>query len=268
MKTIYLSALCIISLLLNSFNLNAQDRFFGRTYTTSILPKGNFDIELWHTSRFGHLSEYFHAMDQRVEYEVGLGKNVQTAFYFNRFQKSISDSTNNINQSTEIGFSNEWKWRISGAQRKIGVALYAELGIKGDELELESKLILDRIIDKNLLAANLIYEIEGEAQWKDGKTHFNYNNKLEVNAGWMYQFSTSFGAGIELVNENDLSNHKWNNSIFYTGPTINYRDNRWFIIANYLPQLGNIHSSDSFSKGIELNAHERTEVKIIFGFSF
>jgi hypothetical protein len=267
MERICLNILFIGSLLLTSF-CNAQDRFFGRTYTSAILPKGNFDIELWHTSRFGHRSEYFHAMDQRVEYEVGLGKNVQTAFYFNHFQKSISDSANTINQSTEIGFSNEWKWRISGAERKTGVALYAEFGVKGDELELESKLILDRTIGKNLLAFNLVYEIEGEAEWKIGKTHFNYNNKLELDAGWMYQFSTSFGAGIELVNENDLSNHKWKNSIMYAGPTINYRGNRWFIVANYLPQLGNVHVSPNFLKGIELNDHERAEARIIFGFSF
>ena len=268
MKTFYITSLLLGVLILNTYCLKAQDRFFGRTYTSSILPKGNFDIELWHTSRFGHQSEYFHAMDQRVEYEVGLGKNVQTAFYFNHFQKSISDSTNNINQSTEIGFSNEWKWRISGAERKTGVALYAELGIKGDELELESKLILDRTLGKNLLALNLVYEAEGEAEWENSKTHFNYSNKLELDAGWMYQFSTSFGAGIEVVNENDLTDRKWNNSIIYVGPTINYRGNRWFVVANYLPQLGNVHSSSTFTKGMELNDHERASARIILGFSF
>src|SRR6476469_10522763 len=79
----------------------AQDRYFARAYTSNVLPKGSFDIELWHTSRFGHEGEYFHAMDQRVEYEVGLGGNLQTAFYFNHFQKSVSDSTGHINQSNE-----------------------------------------------------------------------------------------------------------------------------------------------------------------------
>ena len=268
MKTLHIAILFLNISLLNAFVLNAQDRFFGRTYTSSILPKGNFDIELWHTSRFGHQFEYFHAMDQRVEYEVGLGKNVQTAFYFNHYQKSINDSANNINQSTEIGFSNEWKWRISSAECKTEAALYAEFVVKGDELELESKLILDRTVDKNLLALNIVYEVEGEAQWNNGKTHFNYNNKLELDAGWMYQFSTSFGAGIELVNENDLSSHKWNNSILYGGPTINYRGNRWFVVANYLPQFGNIHASNKFAKGIELKDHERSQARIILGFSF
>src|SRR3954470_2097669 len=120
----------------------SQDRYFGRTYTTNILPKGNFDIELWHTSRFGHEGQYFHAMDQRVEYEVGLGSNVQTAFYFNRFQKSFSDSLNEMIETNEIGFSNEWKWKLTNPMNRVGLALYGEFGIKGDEIELESKLIL------------------------------------------------------------------------------------------------------------------------------
>src|SRR5205809_410996 len=97
----------IVLLIACAVTVNAQDRFFARTYNSNILPKGNFDIEVWHTSRFGHETNYFHAMDQRLEFEVGLGKNVQTAFYLNRFQTSIGDSAGNITQATEMGFSNE-----------------------------------------------------------------------------------------------------------------------------------------------------------------
>src|SRR5437763_9699465 len=117
----------------------AQDRYFARTYTSNVLPKGNFDIELWHTSRFGHEDQFYHAMDQRMEYEVGLGQNLQTAFYFNRYQESFSNSLDQIEHKNEIGFSNEWKWKFSDpSQNKIGAALYGEFGVKGDELEWES----------------------------------------------------------------------------------------------------------------------------------
>jgi hypothetical protein len=39
----------------------AQDRYFGYTYTTNILPKGAIDLELWHTSRIGHLNQFYQA---------------------------------------------------------------------------------------------------------------------------------------------------------------------------------------------------------------
>ena len=58
----------------------AQDRSFARTYTSNVLPKGAIDLEFWHTSRIGHKDQFFHAQDQRIELEFGLGKNVQTAF--------------------------------------------------------------------------------------------------------------------------------------------------------------------------------------------
>lgn len=248
---------------------NAQDRYFARTYTSNVLPKGSFDIELWHTSRFGHEGEYFHAMDQRMEYEVGLGKNVQTAFYFNRFQKSISDSASNINQTNEIGLSNEWKWKVSNPTSPLGVALYGELGVKGDELELETKLILDKYFGKNLLAFNAVYELEAEAERENGGNKFEFENTpLEFDLAYMRNFSTNFGAGVEVVDRNDLIKGRWDNSVLYAGPTVNYRGNRWFFIANYLPQLSNLHKTAAFPKNKVLNEHERAEARILIGFSF
>lgn len=248
---------------------NAQDRYFGRTYTSNVLPKGNFDIELWHTSRFGHEGEYFHAMDQRMEYEVGLGKNLQTAFYFNHFQKSISDNTGHINQSSEIGFSNEWKWKVSRPTSPLGVALYAELGVKGDELESEMKLILDRSFGKNLVAFNAVYEMEAEAERENAENEFKFEETpVEFDLAYMRNFSTSFGAGVEVVNHNDLRKGKWDNSVLYAGPTINYRGDKWFFIANYLPQLSNLHKTADFPKNKVLDEHERAEARILIGFSF
>jgi hypothetical protein len=248
---------------------NAQDRYFGRTYTSNVLPKGSFDIELWHTSRFGHEGEYFHAMDQRMEYEVGLGGNVQTAFYFNRFQKSVSDSTGHINQSSEIGFSNEWKWRVSKPTSPLGVALYGEVGVKGDELELETKVILDRSFGKNLIAFNAIYELEAEALRENNENEFELEETpLEFDLAYMRNVSPSLGVGVEVVNHNDLVNGNWNNSVLYAGPTINYRGNRWFFIANYLPQLSNLHKTPDSPKSKVLAEHERAEARILIGFSF
>lgn len=265
MLKISLSALFLILFT----TLMAQDRYFGRTYTTAILPKGNFDIELWHTSRFGHEDEYFHAMDQRFEYEVGLGGNVQTAFYFNRFQKSVSDSAGEIHQSSEIGFSNEWKWKVTRPTNKLGAAVYGELGVKGDELELETKIILDKSFGKNLAAFNIVYELEFEAEREGGKNKFDLaETPLEFDFAYMRNFSTAFGAGIELRDYNELESGSWENSVLYGGPTVNYRGSRWFAIVNYLPQIVNLHKSPESPKSKVLDEQERAEARIIVGFSF
>ena len=246
----------------------AQDRYFAQTYTTDILGKGAVDMELWHTSRIGHASGFYHGMDQRMELEVGLGKNWQTAFYFNRFQEMESDSAGNIQNESEIGFSNEWKYRISKPGAKFGVALYSELGVKGDEVELETKLILDRAFGKNLFAFNLVYEIEEEIEKEKDKFRLHTSETpVELDLGYLRYVNPNLGLGIELRNNNLITDGHWKNSVLFGGPTINYRGGKWFVIANFLPQWVNLRKT-SFSPGKRvLDTREKSEARIIFGIS-
>lgn len=261
--------LCVALTLFAFTSSFAQDRFFGRTYTSNVLPKGNVDLELWHTSRFGHTGQFFHAMDQRMELEVGLGSNVQTAFYFNRFQKSFSNAAEEIVHASEMGFSNEWKWRVTKPTSSIGTALYGEVGVKGDEVELETKLILDKSFGKNLLAFNLVYELEHEIERENGKTKLELaETPLELDLAYMRNVSPALGLGLEVVNHNDVVKGNWNNSVLYAGPTLNYRGNRWFAIVNYLPQLSNLRQTAASPHNKVLDEHERAEARVLIGFSF
>ena len=261
MKKILLFIFCGISL--SAFS---QDRSFGRTYTSNVLPKGAIDVEFWHTSRFGHESQFFHAQDQRMEVEFGLGKNLQTAFYFNRFQTRFSEANNGTITSNEIGFSNEWKLKLSDpVANKIGAALYAEATIKGgDEVELETKIILDKYFGKSLFAFNGVTSFEKEFAWQNNSVKSNgWNTPVEFDLAYMYNLKPSLGLGLEVVNVNDIAkNEGWKNSIFYAGPTLNYRGDRWFVILNYLPQIGNVHKT-IFSPGSKvLDTHERIDFHV------
>jgi hypothetical protein len=260
----------ILSMIFLVTTVLGQDRYFAQTYTSNVLGKGDIDLEIWHTSRFGHTDQFFHAMDQRMEFEVGLGSRWQTAIYLNRFQKNYSDAFDVMHSSNEIGFSNEWKWQaVRGTSSKPGVAFYEELGVKGDEIELESKLILDKSFGKNLVAFNLVYEIEKEFERENGETELETEETpLEFDLAYMRNISTAVGVGLEVVNRNDIVKGDWQNSVLYAGPTFNYRGNRWFIIANYLPQLGNLHKTTAFPKSQVLDVHERAEARILFGISF
>lgn len=250
----------------------AQDRNFVRTYQSTVLPRGAIDLEFWHTSRFGHTAQFFHAQDQRMELEFGLGKNWQTAFYFNRYQERYSTSANETTTSNEIGFSNEWKVKLSDpVANKLGVALYGEWGIKGgDEVELETKIILDKVIGKHVFAFNGVYEFEKEFEWKNGKVESDeYEMPVEFDLAYMYNASKNIGVGIELRNHNDITKEEgWEHSVLFGGPTVNFRSNRWFVIANYLPQWVNLHKTDIAPGNKVLDEHERAEVRILIGISF
>ena len=268
MRIIIAAALVTLSV----FSAAAQDRFFARTYNSTVLPKGVIDLEFWHTSRVGHKGQFFHAQDQRLELEFGLGRNWQTAFYFNSFQKRFSVGDEGTTTTHAIGFSNEWKVKLLDPSfNKIGLALYGEWGIKGgDELELESKIILDKIIGKHVVAFNGTLEYEKEFEWENGEVESDgYKMPVEFDLGYLYNIKPSFGLGFEIRNHNEIAKGEgWENSVLYAGPTINYRGNRWFVVANYLPQLANIHKTEEFSGKKELAEHERAEARILIGISF
>lgn len=261
-----------ITILIISLSAQSQDRFFARTYTTNVLLKNAIDVELWHTSRFGHENQFYHAQDQRMESEFGLGHNLQTAFYFNRYQTRFSDSSSGTLTSNEIGFSNEWKWKLSDPSiNKIGFALYEELSITGgDELELESKIILDKYIGKNLFAFNGVLEYEKEFEWEKEKvTSGETATPVEFDLAYLYNFNSSFGLGFEVRSYNEIIKEQgWKNSVLSGGPTIDYRTGKWFVIANYLPQWVNIHKTSYSPNSKVLDDLERAEARIIIGISF
>ncbi len=267
MKKIMLLSIISVSIL----NIQAQDRNFARTYGSTVLPKGSIDIEFWHTSRFGHAGQFFHAQDQRMELEFGLGKDVQTAFYFNRFQQRFSEGANGTTTSNEIGFSNEWKWRFQPPKRKVpGMALYGEWGIKGgDELELELKFIADRNFGKNMLAFNAVVEHEREFTWKNSKLKSDdWESPVEFDLAYMYNINRTWGIGMELRNFNAIGKgNGWEYSILSGGPTITYWGDRYFIIANYLPQWINLHKTSEAPGNKVLNEQERAEARILLGIS-
>ena len=265
MIKIFLALCCLAGM--SSYS---QDRYFARTYTSNVLPKGAIDMEFWHTSRFGHRNQFFHAQDQRMEIEIGLGKKLQTAFYFNRYQERSSNSTDETSTANEMGFSNEWKLKLSDPNRnKIGSAIYAEWGIKGgDEIELETKIILDKSFGKSLLAFNGVIEYEREFGWKNSKTVSTWKAPVEFDLAYMYNLNIATGIGFEVRNRNEIVKHNgWENSVLFGGPTFNYRGNGWFVIANYLPQWGNIHKTIYALYSKVLDDHEKVEARIILGIS-
>ena len=76
------SSLIVSFLLISTINLMAQDRIFNYTYQSAVLNKGQKELEVW-TTVFSGKEDYYREIQNRVEYEVGLGSNLQVAFYLN-----------------------------------------------------------------------------------------------------------------------------------------------------------------------------------------
>src|SRR4051812_6701817 len=106
-------------LVLTTVITNAQDRMFAYTYQTNVLNKGDFDLEFQNELRLGKVGKFSpyafgQHLNQRIEFEVGLGKKVQTAFYLNCERFNFADTNaSELSEELAISFSNEWKWKLS-----------------------------------------------------------------------------------------------------------------------------------------------------------
>ena len=250
----------------------AQDRVFTHTYQTNILPLGISELEYWNTLRSGR-EDYYNRIDQRLELELGLGHNVQTAFYLNfKTEAAYSGDVNAIVKDHGIGFSSEWKFKLSDpVANKLGSALYAEIGFDGDEVELEGKLILDKKIKDNLFALNLVNETEIKFVVQEGETGASteIENAPELDLAYMHFVGKkkNNGIGFEIKNHNVITeNDGWESSVWFAGPTLHFGGDRWFINFNIMPQLFNARKEEGSTENLELTEHEKVMTRFIVSF--
>lgn len=264
-----LAAIAFI-LIVTNLKTNGQDRSFANTYQSLVLNKGQIDFEVWNTYRTGR-SELYRRLDQRLEFEIGLTTKLQTAFYLNRSQKTYQDSTTLITEPAEISFSNEWKIKLSDpVANAIGTALYAEASIASNEYELELKLILDKKINKHLIAFNAVGEwefkpelkTEGEITALESEIEF----KPELYLGYQYFIKTNFGIGIEAANKMVMIEGKMEHSALFAGPTFSYSAQNWWIIFNASPQIISVKEQESGS--LDLNEFEKHQFRLLFSYMF
>jgi len=257
--------------------LFSQDRSFAYTYQSNILPKGSMDLELTNTLRTGKEGEYSpfefgRILDQRIEFEVGLSDNLQTAFYFNASSSAFAlEGGPGIEHDLDVSFSNEWKWKLSDPSvDAIGSALYGELTVSADEIELEGKVILDKRFGDELVALNLIgeYELESEFEAEESEVETEAETPVEIDLSYMHFFSPSFGIGLEARNHNKITEDEgWEHSALFAGPVIFVVHDRIFGILTALPQIANLHKTDTAPGNLVLDDHEKVELRLLVGIS-
>jgi hypothetical protein len=62
---------------------------------------------------------------------------------------------------------------------------------------------------------------------------------------------------------------EWENTAFFLGPAINYRQEKWWATLSVLPQVygANYTGNPDNNKSLELEGHERVNVRFILGIS-
>lgn len=253
----------------------ANDRYFTYTYQSAVLEKKQKEIEVWNTFSFKK-ETFYRAFEPRIEFEIGVGKNTQTSFYLNIYHSAMAipnGSDPELEKETEFSFSNEWKHQFSNpVANKIGSALYGELTLGLNEIELESKLILDKQIKKWLFVHNTSfeYETEKEPAYEDGKLVMEREHefKLDFNFGVCYFLNKGFTLGLEASQKNVFTlEDKLAHSALYVGPSFSWRMDNFWITGTIMPQAVGFKGNTNDRK-VNLNEFERLQTRLIFSYAF
>ena len=272
MRSVFNRFILLLSfLIIGSHIVVANERSFTYTYESSVLNAGQREIEIWNTFHWQR-QDYYRRFRHRIEYEIGLGGNVQTAFYLNLTNTAKNEGSGSaafLEKEFEVGFSNEWKYKLSDPVANVlGFALYGEIGLTTNEVDLEGKIILDKKIGSTLQALNIVVEPEWETEIENGKTATGYTFNLEVDYGFSYRLSDRWNLGIELRNQNEYTKDgRLQHSTLFGGPVVSYATDGFWITLTALPQLYAFRAlPGNKSSHRELRAHEQLETRMIFSY--
>jgi|GEM_PF-187170 len=262
----------IMILVLFSLNMhaNAQDRLFTYTYQSNVLEKSQKELEIW-TSMFNSREHFYRGFEHRIEFEVGLGKKLQTAFYLNSEYNAfieLHDTIEILHHESEFSFSNEWKYKLSDpVANAFGSALYFEYTLAPAETELELKFIIDKQSGKFLNAFNVEGEMEFEKEFEEEGNEIEVETEIEYKLnlfyGLAYNLSKNLSVGFELKNSNKFEDGELEYSILNAGPCFSWNTEGFWLNFSFMPQLTNLIDFNP-----ELSHNEKFQSRLIFSYVF
>ena len=256
-----------------AFSASATDRLFTYTYEPETMPQGAFEGEQWVTLRAGRNSavgqDDYYRWQFREELEYGVTDNYLVSLYFNHEYVTYNmPGGGGLSDYRQTGISLENKYLlINPADHKVGVALYLEPSWDWCEktFKLEEKLILGQRHGDWKWALNLSHETEWEDEYKETVGEF------EATFGIARQLNSRWSVGLEMRHHAEAKEYRdWEGYAFYLGPVVSYHRENWWAALTVMPQIygANFEGNPDNDTHLDLDGHERINVRLIFGFSF
>jgi len=218
----------------------ADRRIFAYTYPYMTLPKGSLEMEHYldlglrgpTVAWDGPVSptapvDYTHPTYlHQVELEYGITDRLDFGFY-NVFAQDPSG----VFKFDGVKLRSRYRFGDPGLHF-VDPAVYLEFVYFGDEIEIEQKLILSKILGKVEVAFNLTLEEELEL----GAKEWEYVVLPSVAIG--YHFTPGFAVGLEYVGRMQIEEEEVESYVSYLGPCISVASGPFYWTLAAEPQLG------------------------------
>lgn len=262
------AALCSVFAL----TLFAHERVFTYSYEPATPPKGELEFEQHVTLRAGRDAavgqEDYYQLEFNEEIEYAVTDDYLVSLYFNHQYENFKDpDTGNVTSNyRQTGFSLENKFMVlNPTEHAIGLGLYLEPTYDGEDFELEQKIILGQHYDQWRWAFNLTHATEWQDDFRETE------GELEGSVGLARRLGSRWWLGIEARDHNEIPEYReWENTAVYLGPVLCYKRAGWFATLSVMPQIygANFGGDPDGNRWLDLEGHERLNVRLICGFDF
>jgi len=256
--------------------VHADERRFTYVYEPELLPKGAFEFEQWLTLRTQREAGAdvkqgnFNLWEIREELEYGVTDNYSVSLYLNTSSESFRDyrQTPPANRSDFRfdGISIENRYMLlNPVEHSVGLTLYVEPRFSGDEAEVEEKIIIGQRYGDWKWAFNLSHATE----WSDNLHAIE--GEVEVSFGVARDLGNHWSLGVEVRDHNELPDYRiWENTALFAGPVLGYRQEKWWSALTVMPQIfgANFNGDPDGHHNLELEGHERVNIRLLIGISF
>jgi len=262
----------LLALALCPANLRADERRFTYTYEPETMPQGGTEFEQWVTLRTQRDKmvgqENFNRWELRQAWEYGVSDRYTVELYLNEASESYRNPATggDISRFSFRGVSLENRYMVlNPAEHLVGLTLYLEPRYSGDEAEVEQKIILGQRQGNWKWAFNLTHATE----WSENL--HTVEGELEASLGIARDLNRHWSIGLELRDHNELPDYrKWENTALFLGPVISCRREKWWAALSVLPQICGVNfgGDPDGNWHLELEGHERLNLRFIFGIDF
>ncbi len=255
---------------------HADERRFTYSYEPEVLPASAMEFEQWLTLRTQRTSGgevkqgNYNLWEIREELEYGVTDNYSVSLYLNAAAESFRDYSQNppldVSHFDFKGVSLENRYMVlNPAEHALGLTLYLEPRYSGDEAEVEEKIILGQRHGQWKWAFNLTHATE----WTDNL--HTVEGEVEASVGVARDLGKNWSLGLEARDHNELPDYRiWENTALFVGPVVSYRQEKWWAALTVMPQVfgANFNGNPGGDQHLELEAHERVNIRLLIGISF
>lgn len=245
---------------------HAGARRFAFSREPSVLDPGDAKFNAWTTVRAGR-EEYYNAIDQRLQFGLGLVPNLEASLYWNFSSVSQTRGASFDGEYRDTNFSlgsvsGEWRYRfLDPVADPLGLALSFEAGYGPNLVDLGGRAIFGKQLRDWLLVLNLL----GTQRYESSVTGTVSRQALGATLSLGYYFTPTLVGGLEIVNSTLLDTGELTTSTIYAGPSLAFESAHYFLVLTAAPQVFAPKKADDDAY-FELEQNEHLWTRLVLGF--